>query len=448
MRYLEPSGWLDQPVDPKPSLEADIQADVAVIGAGFTGLSTALALRARGADVVLLEKDFAGYGASGRTAGHLTPTVGKDLPSLLMLYGQKRAAALVHFADRAVEYTESLIDRLGIECDYVPGGNLLATVRASDERRLLKAAGVGQRVGAKVRFVDAAEMESRGLPPAFVCGILEELGGVLDPGRLVAGLRQAAIQAGARLHERSPVTRIVPGARPVVSTARGSVQADHVVLATNAYTPSLGWKKRSLLPLRVVIIETAPLGERVRESLGWQGGEGIYTAHETLEGYRLTARGTMLAHTKLVRYGFGGRLDLPGDDRAAGILERALRARLPELNDVPVERYWGGFIGYPLDFLPSFGWADKHKRIAFGIGYAGHGIAQAALMGEILAEHLEGRVHPEGKALQRWALPFPPEPLAWLVFRAVSGGLNFKDRVTDRRARPRTVPGRADAPGR
>jgi len=305
---------------------------------------------------------------------------------------------------------------------------------------------VGHRVGAKVRFVDAAEMGSRGLPPAFVCGILEELGGVLDPGRYVMGLRRAAIEAGARLHECSPVTRIEPAPRPLVRTARGSVRANHVVLATNAYTPSLGWKKRSVLPLRVVMIETAPLDERAREALGWKGGEGIYTAHETLEGYRLTARGTVLVHTKLVRYGFGGRLDLTGDDRAAAILERALRTRLPELGNLPVERYWGGFIAYPLDFLPSFGWADKQRRIAFGLGYGGHGIAQASLMGEILAEHLEGRVHPEGQALKRRALPLPPEPFAWLLFNAIAGGLNLKDGITNRRARPRPASSNATTP--
>src|SRR5690606_1960943 len=150
---------------------------------GYTGLSTALALRSAGVDAVLLEADFAGAGASGRNAGHLTPTIGKDLPTLLRLFGRARAGALARFADAAVEHTERTMKAHAIECDYRPSGNLLAAVHPKQTAKLARAAEFGASLGARVRFVAEGEMRERGLPPAFLCGVLEECGGTLDPGK-------------------------------------------------------------------------------------------------------------------------------------------------------------------------------------------------------------------------------------------------------------------------
>ena len=122
--FEEISPWVQTPADRRAPLADDLQADVVVIGAGYTGLSTALSLRAQGIDVVVLEQGFAGSGASGRNAGHLTPTIGKDLTTLLRMFGKERASRLVRFADAAVEYTEETIRKHGIECEYAPSGNM------------------------------------------------------------------------------------------------------------------------------------------------------------------------------------------------------------------------------------------------------------------------------------------------------------------------------------
>src|ERR671914_870419 len=147
MAARAPSLWLDPPPDPGPPLEGDVEADVVVIGAGYTGLWTALALRERGAEVVVLERDYAGFGASGRNAGHLTPTIGKDLPTLLRLYGRERAGAMVRFAEAAVEHVESAISEHGIDCDYVGAGNVLAGVHPGQRRGVEKAAQAAGEVG-------------------------------------------------------------------------------------------------------------------------------------------------------------------------------------------------------------------------------------------------------------------------------------------------------------
>lgn len=435
--YLDISPWVSQPADLQPALDHDVRADVAIIGGGYTGLSTALALREAGIDAAVLESDFAGAGASGRNAGHLTPTIGKDLPTLLRMFGRERAAALVRFADEAVEYTEALMERLQIDCDYIASGNVLGGVHSRHEARLRKAAQTAVDLGGHVRFLDGKQMRERGLPPAFLFGVLEERGGTLHPGRYVTGLRAAALAAGVRLYERSRV-REITGDSPVrVRCDGGTVTADRVVLATNAYTAALGLKKRTVAPLRVSLFETEPLNERQLGELGWRGREGIYTSHEILESYRLTTRGTVVGGSKVVRFGWGDALPGGYDADAFRRIEHAFRERFPGLASVPVANWWGGWIGFTLDFLPMIGATGARDNILYGFGYAGHGLAQATLMGEMLAERVQGRTHACEAALARKERGWPPEPLRWVAATILNGVLSMIDARTDRDLRRR-----------
>ena len=223
MISLEISPWVTRPADLQAPLRGDLRTGVAILGAGYTGLSTALALRRTGVEVVVLEREFAGFGASGRNAGHLTSTIGKDLPTLLMLFGRARAARLVRFADEAVGCVETMIREYGIDCDYLPAGNIMAAVHPRQERRLRKAAEAAAQIGARVRFLDRDAVRARGLPPAFISGALEECGGTLDPGKYVMGLRRAVLDAGIPLYEgdtgasRSPTGRRRRSAPPPAS---------------------------------------------------------------------------------------------------------------------------------------------------------------------------------------------------------------------------------------
>jgi len=425
------------PADLQPSLDADLRTDVVVIGGGYTGLSAALSLKAAGVDVVVLEQDFAGAGASGRNAGHLTPTIGKDLPTLLRMFGRARAEALVRFADDAVAFTEETIGRLAIDCDYLGSGNVLAGVHPKHEPRLRKAAQTAAELGGHVRFLSSEQMRERGLPPAFLCGVLEQRGGTLHPGRYVMGLRRRALDAGVRLFEGSGVTALEDGSPVRAHCSGGTVTADRTVLATNAYTPALGWKRRTLAPLRVSLFETEPLSPSQLGALGWHGREGIYTAHEILESYRLTLRGTVVGGSKVVRYAWNSRLPEGYDPGAFGIVERGFRERFPELEAASIETVWGGWIALTLDFLPLIGAAGARANVLYGFGYAGHGVAQATLMGAMLAARAQGRVHPAEAALARKERAWPPEPFRWLGAKLLSGTLSMLDRRTDRQIRAR-----------
>jgi len=435
-----PSPWLVDPPEPMPPLIGDCDADVAILGAGFTGLSSALALRREGLDVVVLEAQSAGFGASGRNAGHLTPTIGKDLPTLCRMYGEERVRNLLALADVSIDHVEALIARHAIDCDYEPVGNVIAAVCPRQHAVVEAAARAAARFGIRGELLDAAALRRRGLPTAFTCGHFEPHGGILDPGRYVRGLRRAALAAGARLHEGTPVTAIQDGAPAWVVTPGGRVRCRNLVIATNAFTPQLGLLTSSGLRIQVQLFQTAPLTPSQRERVGWPRREGIYTAHEILESYRLTRDHRIVGGSKYIRAGFGQRVLPDTTPEVSRRIEQMFRARFPELADVPIERHWGGPIFMSLDFLPWVGRGGRHGNQLHAVAWAGHGVAQASYAGEMVADLLLERDGPGSALVSRRRLPMPPEPLRWLAFQGLTRFFESRDRRDDRSAaaRPRT----------
>jgi glycine/D-amino acid oxidase-like deaminating enzyme len=405
-----------------------------------TTVEEAVLLERAGVDAVVLEREFCGFGASGRNAGHLTPTIGKDLPTLLMMYGEERTAAIVRFADHCVHRTEALIAAHRIDCEYRPTGNVMTVVHPKQEKRLRRAADVAGKVGASVRFLESDEMRARGLPPAFLCGALEGAGGTLDPGKLVLGLRRAALAAGVRIHEGTRVTRVAMDPQPVVRTEHGTLRAERVVMASNAWTREIGAPGAKIVPLYVTLFETAPLDDTQLAALGgWPGREGVYTAHEILESYRLTARRTIIGGSKAPLYVWGARPDGHGgpNPRAQRSVARAFRDRFPTLGSLPIARLWGGWIAMTLNFLPSIGPLGDDRRLWHALGYNGHGVAQATAVGDILSDGITGRDNEWARVFPKPAPTLPPEPFLWLTAHGLLALFGAIDRITDRQIRGR-----------
>lgn len=428
--YISP--WMEGAARRAPALAEDIDADVAIIGAGYTGLSAALALREQNLSVCVLEQAVAGYGASGRNAGHLTPTIGKDLPTLALMFGRSRAAALVDLVEAGVGHVERTIEKHAIDCAYEPVGNIIASVHPKQWKAIDRAARAAEKFGADGELLEPAEMRARGVPERFDRGFLERRGGILHPGRYVRGLRRAALAAGAVLYEETPVARIEEGEPAILHTPRGRVRARMVVLGTNAFTRDLGLLGSALIRLNVYLFRTAPLSDAQRARLGWQGREGIYTAHEMLESYRLTDDGRIVGGAKTVRYGYGGKQLPYQDPRTFAFIERAFRDRFPELGDLAVTDRWGGPIAFALDFLPQLGRTGARGNIYYSLAYAGHGIAMASYAGNLLADLMLDRGGPGEALSSRRRIPLPPEPLRWLVFRTLTGIFGAIDARVDR----------------
>jgi glycine/D-amino acid oxidase-like deaminating enzyme len=192
-----------------------------------------------------------------------------------------------------------------------------------------------------------------------------------------------------------------------------------------------------VIPVRVSAFATEPLSAEQRERVGWPGREGIYTAHEILESYRLTANERIVGGSRHIRYPYGGRIP-PDEDRTAfARQEEMFRSRFPELREVAIERFWSGPIMLALDFLPKIGRTGRSARIVYSFAYAGHGVAMASHLGT-LAAGMVLRGEPGPAALvERHRIPMPPEPLRWLVARGIIGALETIDRRHDRRAQPR-----------
>ena len=190
-----------------------------------------------------------------------------------------------------------------------------------------------------------------------------------------------------------------------------------------------------VIPIRVSLFETEPLGRRLLERLGWQGREPVNTAHEIVETYLLTARNTLVGGVKVARYAWGSKQAAAYDPSAFRAIERAFRERLPELSSARVMRFWSGWTAFTTDFNPVFGVEGKHDNILYGLGYAGHGLSQGTLMGALLAERILGREHPLEAAVRRRVRAWPPEPFRWVGVKCFIGWLSAADRRVDRKAR-------------
>jgi len=431
-KFEEWSPWVARPNPLHAPLTGAHKADIVIIGGGYTGLNCALALRESGVDVAMLEKDYCGAGASGRNAGHLTPTAGKDFPTLVQYFGEQKALEYARFAERSVLHTQSTIKKYNIDCDYKPTGNVIAGMHDSHRKGLQKMYDLSTKLGINNQFLDEDEVRRRKLPPFVKFGVLESHGGVMNPGKYLQGLRRAAAEAGVRIYEETQVVHYKRhGAAMRVETTDGVIEADKVIVATNAYTPvTLGKKKARVFPLRVTLFRTKILSEAQRGALEWPSEEGIYTAHEALENYRLTADGRLSGGSKFVQYGFGSKLPEGNQPAVFKDWQNIFAQRFGHVPDLEVETFWGGWIGMTLDFIQHLQ-TEMGGRVTYGIGFNGHGIAQGTMFGGLLADFALGQQNADIDLFTRRTIPLPPEPLRWLTIKGLTAFYNRRDRKVD-----------------
>ncbi|QBR03969.1 NAD(P)/FAD-dependent oxidoreductase [Paraburkholderia pallida] len=427
--YRTIGGWVERPTDMQAELTGDVSADVVIVGAGFAGLNAALELVKRGVKVVVLEREFAGFGASGRNAGYLAGGSGVKFDLFLKRIGHEQTQKIVDYFNEGVRHAESNFRQYEIDCDYNASGLISAGVHASQEKKVLENIRKASQFGVASEFLDQAKMRERGIPPAFLFGSYVNCGGTLDPGKYVMGLRRAALQAGVKLYENTEVSSWEMGPVVKVRTRRGTASAPHMILASNAYTPQLGLLADKVIPLRVSAIETAPLSPNQLAELGWWKREGIVTVHETMESHRLTARNSLVITTKRVRYPFGSRTPNVPDTAAYRALITALGDRFPQLKNLAIRACWSGYISFASDSLPVVGAAGEEENIFYTAGCSGHGVGAQSLIGRLLAERLGGVEPPLLAGLHHKVPGTAPEPLRWC---GINGVMSIMDRIDER----------------
>lgn len=360
------------------------EADVVVVGGGFTGFSTALHLAERGTRVVLLEGAEIGFGGSGRNVGLVNAgmwVMPDELPGALgEVYGG-RLLALLGDAPRLVF---DLVEKHGMDCEAMPVGTLHCAVGRSGLRELEQRAGQWSRRGAPVRLLDAAETAQKVGTDAYAGSLLDLRAGTIQPLAYVRGLARAAIAAGTQVFTASPVIGAErSGRRWTVKTARGEITADWVVVATNAYTNAPWPEVRSeLVHLPYFNFATVPLPSEMQAKI-LPERQGVWDTKEVLSSFRFDKRGRLV-------FGSVGALRGPGTGIHRAWAQRALAKLFPALGNIAFEAEWYGKIGMTTDSLPRF------HRLAENVvgfsGYNGRGIAPGTVFGRTLAELISGDI--------------------------------------------------------
>ena len=452
-KYRELSFWHDTVPDdltPRAPLDGKAEVDVAIVGGGLTGLWTAhyLLERSPGARILILERDIAGFGASGRNGGWCSALFPTSTAALERLHGRDQALAMRRAMIDTVDEVGRVSDRLGIDCDFVKGGTL-AFARSEAQLAAARAdVAEAERYGADPLVLHDGGSGPRrtrrtdDLPELHRFERLSDRSHVFDPNcarlhpaKLVRGLARSLEDRGVRIAEQTEVRDWRPGA---VRTTRGIVRADSIVVATEGYGAALPKTHRAVLPLYSLMIATEPLPAEVWDEIGIEHGQTFTDyRHLLIYGHR-TADDRIAFGGRGARYHWGSDIR-PGYDRVERVFRR-LRAALvdlfPPVADARITHRWGGPLGVPRDWHASVGF-DRGTRIGRAGGYVGDGLSTTNLAGRTLADLITGtETDIVGLPWVNHRSPrWEPEPLRFLGANAGLAGMavaDLEERITRR----------------
>jgi glycine/D-amino acid oxidase-like deaminating enzyme len=457
-RYRHLSLWWDDlpaRLAQRPALGSDMDVDVCIVGAGFTGLWTAHSLLRADPTlrVVLLEKEVAGFGASGRNGGWCSALFATSDGALAARYGPGPMRAMRRAMHETVDAVGAAAATEGIDCHFAKGGTIdaartaaqVARARASVEEA--RSHGFGEE---DLRWMDRDEAAARLGVEGILGATFTPHCAAIQPARLARGLAEAVERRGGTLYEHTEVTGIAParpGHRALVSTPLGTVTADVVVRAVEGWTPTLPGHTRTLVPVYSLMVATEPLGDEFWEAAGLLD-RATFADHRHMIIYgQRTADGRIAFGGRGAPYHYGSsvRPDFDGVPAVHQLLRTTLIELFPALAGRTFTHAWGGPLGIPRDWHSSVG-IDRASGLAWAGGYVGDGVATTNLAGRTLADLITGTTS------DLCALPWvnhrspkwEPEPLRWLGVNAGLWTMKLADRTEERKGRPSKLAARME----
>jgi glycine/D-amino acid oxidase-like deaminating enzyme len=403
--------WLDDKAAPEhsPSLLGPTDADLAVVGGGYTGLWTALRAKERypELDVVLLESEICGSAASGRNGGFCDASLTHGFANGLARWPEEIDQLEQLGADNLAAIGET-IGRYGIDCDWRLSGEL--TVATEPHHLDELAEEVDKRDGVTLLDQDAARAEVNS--PTYL-GALSDPSrmALVEPARLAWGLRHACLLHGVRIHEMSQVNRMHG---KTLATATGSVRADRIALATNAFPPLLRRLRRYTVPVYDLVLVTEPLSAAQLDSIGWRNRQGVGDASNLFHYYRLTRDDRILWGGYIPLYYYGSRIDPRHELRHSihEMLARHFFTTFPQLEGLHFTHRWGGVIDTSTRFCAFFGTAHA-GQVGYALGYTGLGVGATRFGADVMLDLLyaEDTDRTRLRMVRERPMAFPPEPI-------------------------------------
>lgn len=412
------------PSQPRERLEHDIDADVVIVGAGYTGLWTAYyLLKADPAlRVVLLEKHQVGFGASGRNGGWASAIFPISLHRVEQLYSHQAALQLQGAMNETVDEIGRVLALEGVDADYAKQGFLSLARSAPQMARARAAVESAARFGLpdQWRVLEAAQAQSSLGAEGTLGGLYTEHCALIHPGKLVRGLAQLVERLGAKIYEQSAVTQMAPG---VVHTARGSVRGEVTVRATEAFTSQQPGKSRFVIPLYSLVLATEPLSPELLARLKLDHRMAFNDMRHLRVYGQVTAEGRLVFGGRGAPYNWGSRMSEQADlvDSTHARIYQTLLEFFPALADVRISHRWGGALGVSRDWCPTVS-IDHKQRLAWAGNYVGDGVATSNLAGRVLRNLILERDEPINTLplVNHRSPSWEPEPLRWF---GVNGGL-------------------------
>jgi gamma-glutamylputrescine oxidase len=427
---------LDKP-PVSPALAEDIEVDVAIVGGGYTGLSSGYHIKKLLPEksVAIIEARSAGNGASGRNGGMVLTQPANEA---MYIYSNPKTHKLTYeITNACIHEMQALMEAQGFKDAFHINGSLKVMAKESHVAEAKEYAEAAPSLGIPVEYWGPERVKEEIGTDIYYGALFDPNTGEVNPMKLVHGQKKAAEAAGCVVYETSPVTEIEEGEtiRLKVESPDGNahtVTAKSLVLATNAYTSKLGYFKNQVIALHTQCAVTRPLADSEFDVIGWRDRIAFYDSLNLLYHVGLTEDGRALIGAGNADYFFNGATAYKGDITAiSAFLHRELERIWPGLAEVPFEYVWDGPIGFSLDFNQSVGVTGRHKNIYYGLAYVGHGVTMSFLFGKIIADLLAGDA-------AKWKdMPFlnhrfpylPPEPLRWVGTQGYKALLRIEDSI-------------------